>query len=259
MDVEVASRLGNALARRISDSSLVGDSMLVRLRSGAIGLVGLAAAVGLGLIALLSQQGLPDVSSGPLPPRPPAPFVHRQTIAMPAPSRPQAQPPRHAAIASAPAPSTAVSPPPAAPEITEPRHVQAPAGQQGTTTTPATSPPPHPAPAPQPQPTPSQSAPPPTTAATTTPESTPAATDPPAVASHVEEDSPGHSGDRHGHVPAGSRGGHGSSTGDGHSSGSALPSYGSPNAAAPADDHGGDSGHGSDYGNGHGGSHGHDR
>jgi len=81
MDVGVASRFRQILYRRISESPVVGNSMLVRLRSGTIGLVALAAAVGLGLVALISHQGWPDVSSGPLPQRPATPFVHHETIA----------------------------------------------------------------------------------------------------------------------------------------------------------------------------------
>ena len=61
--------------------SLAGDSLPVRLRSTAIGLVGLVAALGLGFVAMVFQQGWPSVSNAPLPQAPGPELVHNDTIA----------------------------------------------------------------------------------------------------------------------------------------------------------------------------------
>jgi hypothetical protein len=84
MDVEVASRLKKAIARSFAPSVLVGDDMLVRLRSTTIGILGLVAAVGLGLVGFVSNQGWPGVFGGPLP-QAPARLVENQAIFAPAP------------------------------------------------------------------------------------------------------------------------------------------------------------------------------
>src|SRR6478609_259611 len=47
--------------------SLAGDGMLLRLRNASIALVGVVAAVGLGLTLFISQLGFPSVFSGPIP------------------------------------------------------------------------------------------------------------------------------------------------------------------------------------------------
>jgi hypothetical protein len=87
MVVKVASKLRQvALLRAFVSSNIVGDSMLVRLRSTTIGLLGLVAAVGLGLVAFVSLQGWPEVFSGPLPKPPPA-LVRNDPIGMPPPER----------------------------------------------------------------------------------------------------------------------------------------------------------------------------
>jgi len=67
MLVKVLSRFGKELSRRVSQLSLAGDSLPARLRSTTIGLVGLVAAVGLGLVAMISQQDWPDSINAPLP------------------------------------------------------------------------------------------------------------------------------------------------------------------------------------------------
>jgi hypothetical protein len=67
MVVVVVSRIRQALARSTFYSSVVGDSMLARLRSTTIGLLGLVTAVGLGLVAFISQLGFPGVFNGAIP------------------------------------------------------------------------------------------------------------------------------------------------------------------------------------------------
>jgi hypothetical protein len=55
------------LSRSIVGSSLAGDGLLVRLRSTSIALLGVVTAVGLGLIAFISQLGWPGVLNAPIP------------------------------------------------------------------------------------------------------------------------------------------------------------------------------------------------
>jgi hypothetical protein len=67
MVVLVASRIRQALSRSTFYSSVVGDSMLARLRSTTIALLGVVTAVGLGLVAFISQLGFPGVFNGAIP------------------------------------------------------------------------------------------------------------------------------------------------------------------------------------------------
>jgi len=262
MDVAVASRLGKAISRRISGSAVVGNSMLVRLRSGTIGLVGLAAAIGLGLVALASEQGLPDVSSGPLPQRPPTPFVHHQTIAMPTPKRfPVASFRQARATSGSPAhaPTVAYVPPPAESTPTVPSQGVGAPDHKHPTSHPPTSHPSKPATSEQPQPAP-PSTPAPGTTATPAEAEPPPAEPPAAVASQTGESSPGHSGEPHGHAPPWA--GHDQSSTQSHSSSgdqthsyapSFLPSYTPQGTDHPSDgDGGGSGGHDHERGYSHG-------
>jgi hypothetical protein len=63
----VASRLRQALSDTVLGAGLAGDGLLVRLRRATIALLATVAAVGLGLIAFVSQVGWPTVLSGPIP------------------------------------------------------------------------------------------------------------------------------------------------------------------------------------------------
>ncbi len=111
MVVEVASPLRQATSRVFSPANVMGDGMLVRLRSTMIGILGLVAAVGLGLVGVVSQQGWPDVASGPPPLAPPG-LQQNDSIAMPrsASERPAASRPSRP-LASAGSPVTTVSTP----------------------------------------------------------------------------------------------------------------------------------------------------
>jgi len=83
MVVKVLSKLEQTLSRLLAKPSLAGDSMLVRLRSGILGLLGLVVAVGLGLVALVAQQSWPGAFDSPLPATPEAPLVRNDTISLP--------------------------------------------------------------------------------------------------------------------------------------------------------------------------------
>lgn len=202
-------RPAQTLTRSLSESKLAGGSMLIRLRNGTIGLLGLVAAVGLGLIAFVSQQGWPGVSSGPLPQRPPTPFVQHETIALPlsvpgphhrslavarrqAPSSAAAQAPT-----SPPAPSSSPGPELAGAE-------EAPSSGVGhhppaTNDTPDTHPGPTPQPAPTPSPSPPVVASPPTTVAAAPPATSPPPAEEPSggpVVAEVPQESPNYDGHR---------------------------------------------------------------
>lgn len=249
MVVEVVPRLGNKVSRALSGSSLVGDGMLIRLRSSTLGILGLVAAAGLGLIAFASLQGWPGAPSGPLPQAPGPDFLRNDPIVAP----------RGAAGAGADAPRLALRPaskgrrsqptrPEGASALTDAQQVNAGASQ------PQPSPTPQPSPSPAPTADESQPAP-----ASTTPtvESTPVNARPSTdsggstpVAAGGDE-SPGRSGgghgSHHGSGPPAWAGtekesdppGHGSSDGDQH-------------GGWGHDDRGEDRGHG-----GHGGGWGH--
>lgn len=215
MIVEVLSRLGQTLSRRLSGSSLFGDGMLVRLRSTTIGLLGLVAAVGLGLIAFISQQGWPGVFSGPLPVSPAPRVVHNDTITLVrpvrrVPVRDSNRPPPDGVMTQA--PGTGVPAPSVDSEL-------AGSDQAGTPTTdpavhPAAA---HPGPGPQGSPSPAPTATPAPTAARAP------APEPPAVPvlGEPEDDSPGHSGESPGH--SGDPPGH-----SGESHGNSLHTSGPP-------------------------------
>ncbi|HEX5374626.1 MAG TPA: hypothetical protein VFW48_00545 [Solirubrobacterales bacterium] len=83
MSVEVASRFRQALSRTVLGSSLAGDGLLVRMRRATIALLAVVAAVGLGLIAFVSQVGWPTVFSGPIPAGPEPGVVRNDPIAAP--------------------------------------------------------------------------------------------------------------------------------------------------------------------------------
>jgi hypothetical protein len=58
------------LSRSVFGSSLAGDAMLVRLRSTSIALLALVTAIGLGLVAFISQLGWPGMVNSPIPSNP---------------------------------------------------------------------------------------------------------------------------------------------------------------------------------------------
>src|SRR6187397_2305822 len=71
MDVEVDQKHGKSRLQSIAHATLLGDGMLERARATTLGLLGIAGAVGLAMIALVFNQGWPLVADGPVPPLPP--------------------------------------------------------------------------------------------------------------------------------------------------------------------------------------------
>jgi hypothetical protein len=82
MVVLVISRTRQALARSRLYSSVVGDSMLARLRNSTIALLGTVTAVGLGLVVFISQLGVPGVFNGAIPDGPSGSGAVRDAIAL---------------------------------------------------------------------------------------------------------------------------------------------------------------------------------
>jgi hypothetical protein len=82
MVTSVLSKYGKRLSQLVAMPSVLGDGLLERARSTGFALLGLTAAVCLGLVAFISHQGWPDILGGPIP-RPPAEHqaVHERTIA----------------------------------------------------------------------------------------------------------------------------------------------------------------------------------
>jgi hypothetical protein len=211
MDVKVLSRSRQTLSRRLSDSSLVGNSMLVRLRSGTIGLLGVVTAVGLGLVMVLSQQGWPGVATGPLPPRPPARFVQHETIALPVALSDQSAhrgtPARSRSRRSKPA--TPDRAPAHAPHSVEPGLA---GSHQAAEPTSQPAPAVHPHNAGTHEPSPPVTTPPPATTVAAAPPATEPAAAPPAespsgpvvAGADPEDESSNYHGWHHGHYPSGS-------------------------------------------------------
>ncbi len=156
MDVLVLSSARKLLSRSILGSSLAGDGLLVRLRSTSIGLLGLVAAVGLGLVAFISQLGWPGVFSQPIPGSPSEAGTVHDAIALtrPAPAI-GASSATHALMRAAvrrAAQGRGGRAPNGSPAIGGSRQL---AGTGGKKTAPASPPAPAPAPAAEPKPLPS--------------------------------------------------------------------------------------------------------
>lgn len=130
MVVMVLSGFGKKLSHRFGQLSLAGDSLPVRLRSTTIGLVGLVAAVGLGLVAMISQQDWPDSINAPLPQTPQLGVVRNDPLALlaePQPSsRSQRSNARVATTQAPPAPRAAVDA-----QLGDAQQLEAPAGGPG--------------------------------------------------------------------------------------------------------------------------------
>lgn len=71
MDVAVLSKRGQRQPRPAARPSILGDGLLERARAISLALLGLTAALGLTLVALVLNQGWPLVAGGPIPPLPP--------------------------------------------------------------------------------------------------------------------------------------------------------------------------------------------
>ncbi len=64
---QMLSRRGHWLARHATRPSFAGTGLLERMRSTTFALLGITAALGLGLVAIVSQQGWPLLPAAPLP------------------------------------------------------------------------------------------------------------------------------------------------------------------------------------------------
>ena|GEM_PF-3354584 len=153
----VLSRARHLVSRSVLGSSLAGDGLLVRLRSTSIGLLGVVTAVGLGLVAFISQLGWPGVFNAPIPGSPHEAATVHGAVALTRPSqRIEAASPAPGAPART-GPGPALSPGGAAGGDQAPvadsglggsHDLGASAGAQGPSR--AEQPPPAPAPAPEP-------------------------------------------------------------------------------------------------------------
>jgi len=214
MVVKVASRLGQAISRAFSVSNVVGDGMLVRLRSTTIGILGLVAAVGLGLVGFVSQQGWPEVASGP-PPQVPR-LEQNDSIAMPRSVAGRAVEPRRRSrpIASTGSPVSVATPPSTGAGVGG-----VPAGNVVRTDQPKTGG--------------NQAQPPSQPTSPTVAIETPSEEDAPAEGSSLPEpggapaSAPGHSGESHGH------------NGESHGNSSAAPGHASEAPGHSGESHGG--------------------
>ena len=88
--VMVLSRLGRKPPRFIAELNVAGDGLLDRARSISFVLLGSAAAIGLGLVALVSQVGWPNLLDGPIPGLPIEHVAARNRAVSPAPASPVA-------------------------------------------------------------------------------------------------------------------------------------------------------------------------
>jgi hypothetical protein len=199
MPVEVYFKLRQALSNAVLGSSLAGDGLLVRLRSTSIALLAVVAAVGLGLVAFISQMGWPAVFSGPIPAGPELGVVRNDPISAPlAPARPSANTPSAAGrtvaarpgggpdVASTVDPSSGLAPA----HRTEPAPVESAPPPQATTPHPAAQPTTTPGPAAIVVTTPSGEAEPPTPQRSAAPR-----------APEPRDETPVKSSDRRGHGP----------------------------------------------------------
>jgi hypothetical protein len=67
MAAQMLSRRGQRLSRLLAKPSFAGTGLLERMRSTTFALLGITAAMGLGLVAIVSQQGWPLLPASPLP------------------------------------------------------------------------------------------------------------------------------------------------------------------------------------------------
>lgn len=188
MGVVVISNFMQSMSRAFSTPTILGDGMLVRLRSTTIGILGIVAAVGLGLTAMVSQQGWPGVFGGPLP-QAPTHLVENDPISVPRVR--EAAPPGGAHHASSPS----QAPDGAAAGATHPSTGGRNGGSVAGNGPQATEPPRHT----HPQPAQPQAEPTPTTAQPPTGEGPSTEKPPNPEAPRPSGGSPGRSGEPHGH------------------------------------------------------------
>jgi hypothetical protein len=258
MAPQMLSRRGQLLSRLATRPSLAGTGLVERMRSTTFALLGVTAAMGLGLVALISQQGWPYLPAIPIPgPAAKHGTVH-DAVAV---ARPRLSPGASTHRTGTGSGGTGVDRRPGAPPLAHPH----PSGSHqsvaplspaagGTGGQPAGEDAPGPAPAPQP---PSQS---PAPAPVSTPAPTPgptATTTSPATSSALSEPASHGKGNAYGHQKTASSGSEKSHPAEPHSAPlpaapSATDSGGSgktePPAAAEGPPEGPGNGHGHAYG-----------
>src|SRR6478672_5460474 len=174
------SRRGQLLARLKVKPSFAGTGLLERMRSTTFALLGITAAMGLGLVAVISQQGWPVLPVVPIPGlEADQAKVHDAAVAARSHGSSAAERAPRASAAEPAAKRNGAAP--------EPEDAELAGSRQLTTAPPATALPADPAPGPPAQqgasPEPQPVAPPANGAATATPAAAPAPTAPPVVSS----------------------------------------------------------------------------
>ncbi len=243
MVVLVISKTRQAFARSRLYSSIVGDSMLARLRNSTIALLGTVTVVGLALVAFVSQLGVPGVFNGAIPDGPSGSAAVGDAIALtqPAPTRqPQLGPVRHRVSPRVRPSSPGASGPAVVTDLGSSNQV----GHGPTTQPPSQtgSPPSSPAPEPESAAEPESPPPAPMASATGSPksssvqsENTPPGKSKSKVRNHSQRKETDHADTKsNASSSGGSQGNHHSAKPKSHSDASSKPSDGSPGKSKPS-------------------------
>jgi hypothetical protein len=250
---QVLHRCGQLLSRLAKSHSVAGDSLPERMRSTTFALLGITAAVGLGFVALIAQQGWPVLPIGPIPGVSVGHEAVGHATALASTRLPAGRAARRGASFAAPSPHRGAGRPrPARLDVSNPgvsgshRVVRPAASQPAPEPLPASPGGPAPAQPPAPAPAPSPAAPP----------ATPPPTSQPVALAPTPSASPAASTSGHGH-----HGGHHESGDEDHGFGAAPPAptestAEKPEEEEPASPEGSEP---EDRGPGHGHAFGHDR